>query len=720
MDRAHFWAMNQPPVHWTDEAVHALQAVLASMDLKFEQTEIRQALDEAIRTFPGAVEGNWWRWLAETARSLGLRCRVTDCTAAEVETLASAGARLLTWFPDRQEWLCTAGLHRRRVLVCSDPAATDPQPVSLRALRNLVPGGEPIRCVLLHAATAQRSFAGDAEYDRDPVQRVWRLMLSEKQDVAIVLVYALVAGLLTLATPIAVEALVSTVAFGRFFQPVVVLALMLFAFLAFQGALIALEKYVLEMIQCRLFARLAADLSFRLPSVDCEHLGKEYLPELTNRFFDVVTVQKVIVSLLLDGLGLVLTIVVGMVVLAFYHPTLLAFDVALLSALAMIVFVLGRGALATSISESKWKYKTAAWLEDLARCLHSFKFAGALEYALDRTDRLVFGYLDARLGHFRILMRQIIAALLVQAVSSTLLLALGGWLVIHGQLTLGQLVAAELIVAMIVGALTKLGKEFEGFYDLVASLDKISHITRLPTETVGGLLHGFPEGPAAVRASNLSCVGPHRLHILCPVDFDIQPGERIALMGKSGAGKSLLLDVLFGLRAPETGFATVDGIDPRDCRPDVLRRRVALTRGPEVFAGTVAENVHLGRSDVTLEQVRWALQGVRLLEEVLLLPQGLETPLSSGGDPLSESEARLLTVARAVAGNPGLLLIDGTLDGLADEVLQSVADFLLDRSRPWTMVVVTGRSSLAARCDRRIELATAADRGVHDGAAADR
>ena len=273
------------------------------------------------------------------------------------------------------------------------------------------------------------------EGEKKPLQRLLSLLRAESSDVWVIVIFALVSGLLTMTTPLAVEALVNTVAFGRFLQPVIVLSLMLLTFLIFQAALKAIQTVVVEIIQRRLFARVAAELSFRLPRTRVEALDGKYAPELVNRFFDIVIVQKISAQLLLDGITLVLTVAVGMTVLAFYHPYLLAFDIVLILAILLTMFVLGHGAVKTSIKESKTKYAMAAWLEDLARCRTTFRYDGAAEFAMERSDQLIYNYLMARKKHFKVLIRQIIFMLLLQALASTALLAIGGWLVISGQLS---------------------------------------------------------------------------------------------------------------------------------------------------------------------------------------------------------------------------------------------------------------------------------------------
>ena len=556
------------------------------------------------------------------------------------------------------------------------------------------------------------SPGSDAHAEFPPVKRLWKLIVSERRDTTVLIIYALVAGLLTLATPVAVESLVNTVAFGRLLQPIVVLALVLLAFLTFQAAIRGMQIWVVEIIQRRLFARLTADLAYRLPSLDLDKVGNGYMPELVNRFFDIVTVQKVVALLLMDGLSLVLSAMVGLLVLAFYHPLLLAFDVVLILMLVLIIFVAGQGAVKTSIKESKCKYLTASWLQELARCPLAFKYDGGLEFALERADHLTFDYLTARRTHFRVVMRQVILALGVQVVASTVLLALGGWLVISDRLTLGQLVAAELIVTAIVSSFAKLGKHLEGYYDLLASVDKIGHLLDLRIEPQEGLLHGFIARPAEVAVIHVECESAEGLHALRDVSLSIASGERVALTGKSGTGRSLLLELLFGIRNPTAGHLTIDGIDPRDLRPDILRRRVILARGIEVFHGTIEENVHLSRPDVTAGQVRDALEAVQLLDKVLRLPDGLSTLLSSSGRPLTDTQLIQLNLARAIAGRPTLLLIDRFLDALPDDLMADISGFLCRRDQPWTLVLVTGRSVLANRCDRALQLDSSDTQGI--------
>src|SRR5690606_23632125 len=260
-----------------------------------------------------------------------------------------------------------------------------------------------------------------------PLRRLLRLLAPDRGDLWVVITYAAGIGVLVLATPIAVQALVNTVAFGTLMQPLVVLAALLLMCLSFAATLRGLQIWVVEILQRRVFMRIVEDLSHRLPHARWTALGSQG-PELVNRFFDVFTLQKAIASLLINGLEVVLTAVVGMLVLAFYHPWLLAFDLVLLCAVLFIIFVLGRGATDSAIEESKTKYAVAAALEEMARHPTAFKTAGGAAHASLRSDELSRKYLLARHAHFRVLMRQIGGALGLQAAASAALLALGGYL----------------------------------------------------------------------------------------------------------------------------------------------------------------------------------------------------------------------------------------------------------------------------------------------------
>ena len=392
-----------------------------------------------------------------------------------------------------------------------------------------------------------------------------------------------------------------------------------------------------------------------------------------------------------------------MAVLAFYHPLLLGFDAVLLACIGFTVFVLGRGAVRTAIRESASKYKVAAWIEELVRHPTAFKLHGGAQFGLDRADSLAVDYLDARRAHFRIVMRQIIFSLTLQAVAATVLLGLGGWLVIQGELTLGQLVAAELIVMNIVGNFAKIGKYVESFYDLLASADKLGKLFDLPVEPHDKLFHLEDATAASLQVTSVSQkVGGVSLH--GGLSFSLSPRDRLAIVGSAGTGKSALLDLLIGTRHPSSGNVALDHIDVRELRPDSLREHVSLARDTEVFHGTIEENVHLNRPQINASDVREALDRVGLLDEVMRLPNGLATSVQTGGGPLSSSQAKRLMLARAIVNRPRLLLIDGALDGLSDDELSLIVPQLLADDSPWTLIVVTGKRWIADQCDMRLEL----------------
>lgn len=524
-----------------------------------------------------------------------------------------------------------------------------------------------------------------------PFARVRALLRMERDDVWVVLIYAIAVGLLSLATPVAVQALVNSVTFGALLQPIVVLTVIVSAVLGFAAVLRALQVRVVEAIQRRIFVRVAIDLAHRLPRVDVAALDGSYGPELVNRFFDVLTVQKSAAIFLLDGLGLFLQASIGFIVLAFYHPALLALDAVLLVAAIFVVVYLGRGGTESSIEESKAKYAVAAWLEEVARHPHTFRSASGAAYAHEHADSLTRTYLGARRAHFRLVYRQIVGSLWLQVLASAALLGIGGALVISRQLTLGQLVAAEIIVTTVVASFAKLGKHLETWYDLLAATDKLGHLADLPLETrYGEATFDAHRRGAHVQLHGVTYQYPNGPVALDGVTLTLSPGARAVITAPSGGGKSTLAALLFGLRAPSAGHIEIDGVDTREASPSALREQVAvLGQTLEVIDGSILDNLLAGRHGLTRREAWSALHCVGLDAKVRALPQGLDTPIAPSGAPLSHGEAQRLMIARAIAGRPRLLVIDGALSGLDGPHRARVDAALFDPTAPWTLAVLT-------------------------------
>lgn len=690
------------------DTLAVLEGVCNAAGIYFDRLLAKRSLAEAMRTWPGNDQGLRPKRLLEVGESLGIRFKEITCSVREAQKLLRHGAPIITDSSGSDsafEWCILTGSSGNRVLQGLNEEKQRWIHVDEFAKRIGVASAEaPVQWLIAQPTLTCQTVASDSHDPPSPFSRLLKLLRPERGDVSMIVIFALFVGVLALATPIAVEALVNTVAFGQLLQPIVVLSILLFIFLSFAAALIAVQTYVVELIQRRMFVRVVADLAFRLPRARRESLDHYYGPELANRFFDIATVQKTSSALLLDGVAIVLQTAIGMSVLAFYHPFLLGFDVILLILLGIVIFVFGRNAVKTSVEESKTKYSIGAWLEDLVRNPIAFRTFGGGEFALDKADQLTHKYLIHRESHFRILLRQIVLALGLQVVASTVLLGLGGWLVISGQLTLGQLVAAELIVAAIVGTFAKLGKSLENFYDLLASVDKLGKLFDLPVESHDEYLHPRSDSPGSLKAINVSYHFPDSGRGIEHLEMQLEPAERVAVVGPSGSGKSTLMDLIFNLRQPTTGRIEFDGIDLKELRCDSVRERMTLARDIEVFQGTVAENIHLHHPDISIEDVRKALSTVNLLEEVLALPEGLEQVLTSGALPLTRSQAIRLTLARGIAGSPRLLLIDGLLDSLADEELTSLMPRIIDKENPWTLLVATGRNQIAVQCDREVRL----------------
>lgn len=534
-----------------------------------------------------------------------------------------------------------------------------------------------------------------------PMERLWKLLVADKHDLIVLIVYTIMTGIVSLAIPLAAQALVNTIAAGIFLQPLIVLSLLVLAGLLFGSVLRMLKFCLVENLQQRIFARITLRLSERIPVIKASALNTEYMPELINRFFDVMTVQKSWGKLLLEGPAALLQVIIGLVLMAFYSPFLLAFDALIILFVIFAVSVLGLGGLRTSIKESALKYRVAEWLEDMGRCQTSLKTNGISQFLVRRSDGLVLKYLKARREHFSVLFRQAFGTYFFQAIASAGILAIGGWLVINRQLTLGQLVAAELVVLNVLSALEKLIRNCDTFYDLLTGLDKVGHISDLPVERDSGIdLSTSSKNGLSVECMKLHFAYDAR-EILSGLTLSLQAGERASLVGASGAGKTTLASLICGLQEANHGTVEVGGFDVRDLNLKSLRRQVGFVGDiNEIFEGTIEENVGLGRPTVSHQDIRWALDVAQFTDDLVNLTGGISTTLVSGGRNLSRGQVQRLLIARAIAEHPKLLILDEAFTGIDEKTKLKIIDSLFLPENGWTVLDISHDAEVVMRSDK--------------------
>ncbi len=687
------------------EHPHRKQSTLTLLEFLFGLLEMHSQAQGLTERLIESAGDDTQAALVAIGDHLGLNMESVLLTPTAAANASAPQTPLLTRLSDGYGWIVLYGFRGGKVRVALAQGEVIEErlvkPADIGKLLGRSDAGISEWLLAQAQAPFENAVSQDHHAHMPPFRRLLELLRADRHDLWLLLGLALGSGLLALASPVAVQALVNTVAMGGMGQPLIVLATILFFFLSFAGAVYVLESYLVEIVQRRIFVRLAADLAYRLPRVRSDTYDSQHGAELVNRFFDVLTLQKAGSSLLLDGLSTVVQTCVGLIMLAFYHPFLLAFDVVLLLAITAIVFLLGRGAVTTAIQESISKYALVAWLENVAGNIQTFKFGNGAAMAANRTDQLALDYLTAKRRHYRVLLGQVIASVALYAIASTALLAIGGYLVIDGHLTLGQLVAAELIVSSALLALIKFGKHLEGFYDLMAGTDKIGHLLDLPLETSAELDAEF-NGPASLTISNLKFGFNSQRPLFADFSMHVQPGEKVAILGGPGSGKTALASLLSGMRQAQAGQIQINGQALDDLRLSSLRQNIAVVSRLEIFHDSMLENVRLGDANLSVTDVE------RALAKVGLTGMDLDTVMSPGGSPLAHSQAIQVMLARAIIASPALLIVDGILDGLDTGLQQQLAPALFAADAPWTLLLLTGATETAALCQRVIHLPGAA------------
>lgn len=509
---------------------------------------------------------------------------------------------------------------------------------------------------------------------------VWPLMKSiiaaEKRDIMIVVVYSIFVSLLGLVVPLSSQAVVNAVALGVFSRQLVVLCVVVFLAMVVTAVMVVFERHLIDVIQRRLFVTTAFDIVHRIPRIREDAVRSMYMPELVNRFFDVITVQKVVGKFLLEGIGALLMLLTGLLVLFLYHPFFLVYDLVFLAFIPLLIFILGKGSLTTALGVSNAKYDTAAWLEEVARNQRSIKLDSDSEFSSSRLDGITIGYIDARARHYRIIARQMLGSYIFKAFATVGILALGGILVLEQAISLGQLVAAEIIIIMIIGAIEKLLTQFDEFYDFAAALYKLQSITKLPSEEAIGDPVPMVPGGGSIELDSVSFIEGSS-SVVRNITLSIRTGEHVSIVGGSGSGKSTVAKLILGLLMPTSGHIRVNGIDTRVANLASLRSHVGyLDPDDSLLPGTVYDNIVLGRS-VSQSAVDEVLRLCLLDGEIKNLPRGIRTEIVALGANISYSVRRRILLARVLLSKPDIVIVDSAFQGLEDGLKMKLIESLM-------------------------------------------
>ncbi len=537
-------------------------------------------------------------------------------------------------------------------------------------------------------------------------QRLMGLLALDKKDILQIFYYAIFAGLVNLSLPLGIQAIINLIQGARVSTSWIVLVVLVTLGVAFVGALQLMQIRIIENLQQKIFTRSSFEFAYRFPKIKMSELRDYYPPELANRFFDTITVQKSLSKILVDFPSALLQIIFGLMLLSLYHPFFIIYGLLLVLLIYFVFKFTAQKGLETSLEESKNKYKVAHWLQEIARSIISFKLSGKTSHAMDKNDALVAKYLDARESHFRVLVLQFVQMIGFKVLVTAGLLLIGGLLVLDQEMNIGQFVAAEIIILLVINSVEKLIMGLEVFYDLLTSLEKLGQVVDKQIEPLDGEVPFHNRDGLDIEVQNVVYKVPGRdKKIIDNVSLDISQGSTTLIQGPNGSGKSTLLRLIAGILEPNEGKIYVNNVSMQGINLREYRSRIGHSLTEEYpFEGTIQDNITFGNKEISVDDIYWALEKVGLTQFVKEQPQGLKTILYPEGKKIPDFISKKIVLARSIVNKPKLLLLKDPLDLFGEKESEEVMDFLADSANGWALIVVSENPKWAKRCSRVVTM----------------
>ena len=409
--------------------------------------------------------------------------------------------------------------------------------------------------------------------------------------------------------------------------------------------------------------------------------------------------QKGIDKLLIDLPSAIIQVLLGLILLSFYHPIFIAFGLVLIVIVMTIIVFTSPQGLLTALHASAYKYRIVAWLQEIARTIKSFKYTRGTSLHMEKTDDLLTGYLNSRTAHFRILIKQFWSLISFKIIITAAMLIIGSYLLVNQQINVGQFIAADIVIIAIMSSIEKLITNLDTFYEAVVSIEKISVITDAETEHSGTIRLSDKKEGVSVEFQNVHFSYSNAEPVLSGVNVSAPSGSIIQLKGPSGSGKSTLLRLLTGAFTDFKGGVLIDEVPVTNYSIESLRAQTGILLGSQdIFQGTLLENLTMGNKDISIDQVNKLASLTGLDSFIKSCKQGYDTMLLPVGIKLSNNDRRNILLIRALLGSHRLLLLEDPFDHLKEPFRSNVINHIR-RDKSCTVLIASQHDDLSAVCD---------------------
>ena len=540
-----------------------------------------------------------------------------------------------------------------------------------------------------------------------PLKRFYNLLKLDRKDVYQIFIYAAFSGLISLSLPLGIQAIVNFIQGGQISVSWKVLILIVTLGVAMVGILTLMQLRITENLQQKIFIRSSFEFAYRLPKISFNALYDEYPPEIANRFFDTLAIQKGTSKLLLDFTTALLQVGLGLILLSLYHPFFILFGIVLLIMLYMIFkFSFDKG-LYTSLKESSYKYKVVYWLQEIARNKNSFIKKNNFDYALNKNDQLVNNYLNYREKHFNVIQTQFSQLIIYKVLITAGLLLVGGYLVLDQKMNIGQFVAAEIIILLIINSVEKLIVGLETLYDVLTAVEKIGMVTDLEIyESNKKPESDLLETHLTIETVDMCFRYPDDdKDTIKGINLKITPGEKVFVAGVNNSGKTTLVRLLSGYLVPSSGIIYMNESVMKRSESGYYKNYTGLVMQDDtLFEGSLLENLTFNNPKVSNEDIKWALDAVGLTVIVKRLPNGLDTIINSDGRHLTRSVIQKILIARAIISRPKVLFLEEPTISMDPRAAKQIIDFLVSPENGWTIIVSSIDEYWKKACNREIDM----------------